>query len=65
MVLLPQLNGLETYGPPAGVVFRSGAVCDQPSVETPPSAGKELEAGPEVASETAFWIENDPRVTPR
>ena len=59
-----QLKRFETYGPPEGVVFTSGVVCVQP-VAVPPSAGKVLEAAPEVASETVFWIEKDPTAAPR
>jgi hypothetical protein len=56
-----QLNRFETYGPPAGVDFTSGVVCVQP-VAVPPSAAKVLEAGPEVASVSVFWIEKEPEL---
>jgi hypothetical protein len=58
-----QLKVFESYGPPAGVETVDG-VCVQPDV-VPPSAAVEEEAGPEIASLTAFVSLNEPAATPR
>ena len=58
-----QPNGLDTYGPPAGVDTVDG-VCVQPDV-LPPSAAVVLLAGPDPASATALVSRRLPAAVPR
>ena len=58
-----QLNAPETYGPPAGVVTVE-PVNVQP-VAVPARVANALDAGPELASVSAFVSVNEPAVEPR